>query len=1044
MTAVESELGAGIAQPEQRLRVFVSSTLGELGGEREAARTAISTLRLIPLMFEPGARPHPPADLYRGYLEQSQIFVGIYWQSYGWIAPEESISGVEDELRLSAGLPRLIYVKEPAPERDPQLRDMLADIRGNALVSFKEFRSSGELAEMLVDDLALLMSERFTDSEATAGAGAGQTSPPLPAGIVTFLISDLADSTGLLERNGERYVDLLKTYRKLVSDSVSAGGGMVVESEGDGLLSVFPGAVEAVTAAVEIARDMPTRPWGGEESVQTRIGLHTGSVQVLGNGYVGIEVHRAFRIASAANAGQILMSATTAELAEEVMTALGWQTIDLGSYGLKGLSHTERIFQLSAPGLSESFPPLRARSAQNIHLPVQLTSLIGRETDVKEVTGILSRPDVRLVSLIGPGGIGKTRLGIAVGAEIAPGFPDGVYFVGLAGVTEPEEVMPAVATAVGVPSETPGNAFELVVDLLSPRRALLIMDNFEQVTAAGLSVLDLLARCPGVDVLVTTRIALRVSGEHEYPVLPLDLPGRHGAEQAASVRLFAERARAVRPDFELTPSNVEVIAAICRALDGLPLAIELAAARMRFFQASALLERLTSRLDLLTGGPNDAPDRHRTLRAAIQWSVELLSGTEKQLFDRLGVFPEGAGLGAVQSICSFDLGDALHLIELLADQSLIRIGTGPGGEPRVAMLATLAEYARESLAASGEESKIRERHAQFYRSFSAEIGPRLRGSDQSRALLACDPEFSNLRTASLWFIDQTRFDEVMEITMGIWPFLWLRSHTRESSHWLARVPVEEIKSATARGWYLALVGGGAMEMGSYDRALVLTTSAIVEFQEAGDQTGLAWAHLLRAGSLPAYEFGSQINTIIGHVNDAVTLFQSTGDTWGEAYAHSFLSSASILQGRLSEALVYLQRTLDLSLSLKSDALVAQAYTFLGFGRMLAGDLPGARRCLGEALGLLSAGNLLEGLAYCLEMLSAVLVAEGDQPHAAKLYGAAEQIRDLTGLRPWAMMRPFMDSLAVTADATAENRAARAGGHQLSLEAAIDLARDIID
>jgi tetratricopeptide (TPR) repeat protein len=413
------------------------------------------------------------------------------------------------------------------------------------------------------------------------------------------------------------------------------------------------------------------------------------------------------------------------------------------------------------------------------------------------------------------------------------------------------------------------------------------------------------------------------------------------------------------------------------------------------------------------------------------------------LFTRLGVFPEGASLEAVQEICAFDLGDALGLIEVLADQSLVRIGSGPEGELRVEMLATLAEFARESLEGSGEYSQARDRHARFFMGFAKAIGPRLRGSDQKRALLACDPEFSNLKTASLWLIDQGRFDDVMEITMGIWPFLWLRSHTRESSHWLGRVPVDKIESATARGWYLALMGGGAMEMGNYEPALAWTTSAIVEFDEAGDQTGLAWAHLLRAGSLPAFEFGSEIDTVIGHVTDAVTLFRSTGDAWGEAYAYNFLSSAAFLQGRMAEGLEHLQRCLELSLTLQSDALVAQAYTFLGFGHMLVGDLPAARRSLREALTVLSGGDLLEGLAYCLEMLSGVLVAEGEQTQAATLFGCAVQIRDLIGLKPWALIRPFIDSLAVTAEATPENQAALAAGRQLSLEATINLARELL-
>jgi tetratricopeptide (TPR) repeat protein len=486
-----------------------------------------------------------------------------------------------------------------------------------------------------------------------------------------------------------------------------------------------------------------------------------------------------------------------------------------------------------------------------------------------------------------------------------------------------------------------------------------------------------------------------------------------------------------------------VIASICRALDGLPLAIELAAARVRFFQPTALLERLTRRLDLLTGGPTDAPDRHRTLRAAIQWSVELLSPTENRLFTRLGVFPDDANFAAVEAICGPDLDDALGLLEVLADQSLIRIGSGPDGEPRVGMLGTLAEFAREALEASGESAEMRERHAQFYTGIATKLGPRLRGSDQKRALRLCDPEFPNFKAASLWYLENERYDDLMAVTMGIWPFLWLRAHTRESSQWLAKVPVEKINSAAARGWYLTLMGGGAMEMGNYEPALVLSTSAIAEFTAAGDQTGLAWAHLIRAGSLPAFQLGGELDTVSGHVSDAVKLFKSTGDTWGEAYSYNFLSSAALMQGRIDEGLAHLRRCLDLSLALESDALVGQAYTFLGFGHMVAGDPDEARRCLRDALKVLRSGDLLEGLAYLLEMVSGLLLAGDDHLQAAMIYGAAEQIRDIIGLRPWPMVRPFVESLGVTIAANPEHQAARAAGRQLSLEATINLANDVI-
>ncbi|MFL6128630.1 MAG: DUF4062 domain-containing protein, partial [Mycobacteriales bacterium] len=484
--------------------MFVSSTLGELAEERQAVSRAISALRLTPVMFELGARPHPPQQLYRAYLAQSDVFVGLYWQRYGWVGPGMDISGLEDELQLSSAFPRLLYVKVPAPEREPRLAEMLARIEAEGSVSYRHFRTPRELGRLVRDDLATLLSEQFA-------------------------------------------------------------------------------AAHHPTAA--------TAP----------------------------------------------------------------------------------------PGPREPRP-----------LPVDATSLVGREQDIDAVAGLAQRPEVRLVTLTGLGGIGKTRLAVAVGARLVDHFEARTAFVPLAAVTEPELVLPGVARAVGVELAGSGSPLEALVEYFGDERWLLILDNLEQVVDAAGDVDALLARCRGVVILATSRTVLGLRAEREYPVPPLSLPadlaGRPVAELAAApaVALFVDRARAARPRFALTESNAAAEAEICRRLDGLPLAIELAAARTRLLDPDALLDRLSRSLDALGTGAVDLPERQRTLRATVEWSVGLLSEDERSLLEVAAVFVDGWTVEAAARVAGLAEDEALDRSEALARHSLISLDLG-GDRPRLRM-----------------------------------------------------------------------------------------------------------------------------------------------------------------------------------------------------------------------------------------------------------------------------------------------------------------------------------------------------------------------
>src|SRR6516225_6278983 len=510
-----------IRTPDQRVRVFVSSTLGELAAERHAVRDAVTSLRLVPVLFELGARPHPARNVYQAYLAQSQVFVGIYWQSYGWVAPGEQVSGLEDEYQLSAGLPRLIYVKGPAPDREPRLAALLDRIRDEGGVSYQHFSDPAELQQLVEDDLAVLLSERFE-----------------------------------LTRSG---------------------------------------------------------PGGG-------------------------------RVAGA--------------------------------------------------------------------LPVPATPLLGREQEAAEVDDLVAGEGARLVTLTGPGGVGKTRLMVEAARRLGPGFADGVRFVELAAVSAADLVAPAIAAGLGLNT----SAGQMTADLeayLRPRRLLLAVDNFEQVLAAAPLLAGLLAAAHGLVVLVTSRAVLRLSGEHEFAVPPLPVPPA-GADldpgqlrRYASVRLFAERAHAAAPGFELTSDNAAAVAEICRRLDGLPLAIELAAARVRLLPPPALLSRLDHRFSLLTGGARDLPERQQALRNTLDWSFGLLTASEQALFARLGVFAGSFSLPAAEAIGTKSTeegqaegaGQVMDTLGALVDSSLVRPQAG-GGEPRFALLETIREYALERLADS--------------------------------------------------------------------------------------------------------------------------------------------------------------------------------------------------------------------------------------------------------------------------------------------------------------------------------------------------------
>src|SRR6266540_1118108 len=526
----------------------------------------------------------------------------------------------------------------------------------------------------------------------------------LPTGTVTFLFTDIEGSTRLLQELGDRYTAILGEHAAIVRRAAAEGGGVQVSTEGDSFFLAFRSPVGAVRAAVAAQRGLATHDWSAGPPVRVRMGLHTGEAVPGGDNYVGIDVNRAARIADAAHGGQVILSEATRGLVERSLPD-GASLRDLGEHRLKDIAHPEHLHDLVIESLPSEFPPPRTLDARPNNLPLQLTSFVGREEQIAEIRQLLGR--TRLLTLTGAGGTGKTRLALQVAAAILTEYRDGSFFVDLSSVTDPALVLSVTALALGVPEMAGRPILEAVRDHLHDKELLLVVDNFEQVAEAGPAIQELLTASPKLKVLVTSRVVLSLRGEQEYVVPPLEppdperLPDVLTLGRFEAVRLFTERALAVRPRFRLTEENAPAVAEITARLDGLPLAIELAATRTKVLTPQQILPRLQKRLSILTSGARTVPERQRTLRGAIAWSHDLLDDAERRLFARLSVFSGGWTLESSEAVCDPEgLGlDALEGLTSLVDKSLVRRTEPAEGDPRFSMLETIREFALEQLAA---------------------------------------------------------------------------------------------------------------------------------------------------------------------------------------------------------------------------------------------------------------------------------------------------------------------------------------------------------
>jgi predicted ATPase/class 3 adenylate cyclase len=562
-----------------------------------------------------------------------------------------------------------------------------------------------------------------------------------PTGTLTFLFTDIEGSTKLWENDPEAMQAALVRHDEILAGTISDNEGYVFKTVGDAFCAAFPTATDALEAALQAQHKFLSSEWERTGPLGVRMALHTGAAEERDGDYFGPPVNRVARLLSAAHGAQVLLSLSTQELVRDRLPA-GTSLRDLGEHRLKDLFRPERVFHLIAPNLPSGYPPLRTLEARPNNLPLQPTPLVGRERGAREVAERLRGEEVRLLTLTGPGGTGKTRLALQASADLLEEFEDGVFFVAMATVTDPELVPSTIAEPLGIMESAGQSLIESLESYLHQKHMLLVLDNLEQVLD-GVSVAgELVAACPNLKVLATSRIPLRLSAEQEYPVPPLSLPdpsvlpNLEVITQYEAVRLFVERARAIKVDFEVTNENAPAVAEICARLDGLPLAIELAAARVRLLSPHDMLTRLGNRLKLLKGGPRDLPTRQQTLRGTIDWSYELLEEEEKTLFGTLSVFSGGRTLEAIEEICDpeGDL-DALEGVESLLEKSLLRREEGAGGESRFVMLETVHEYAREKLEESAEAEKIKRLHAEYFLALAEgafpELGARISSSGWS-------------------------------------------------------------------------------------------------------------------------------------------------------------------------------------------------------------------------------------------------------------------------------------------------------------------------
>jgi predicted ATPase/class 3 adenylate cyclase len=824
--------------------------------------------------------------------------------------------------------------------------------------------------------------------------------PDLPTGTVTFLFTDIEGSTRLLQQLGEGYRAMQERHHDIVRAAIGEANGHVVRTEGDSFFVAFRSPLDAVGAAVATQRALAESDWPHGEPLRVRMGVHTGEGVAGGDDYIGLDVHRTARVAAAGHGGQILFSDATRGLVDHALPQ-GVTIRDLGTHRLKDIEHPEHLYDLVIDGLLAEFPPIRTLQGPRTNLPPPRASLVGRDREVAEIRDLLSR--ARLVTLVGPGGTGKTRLALSVAAEEIDRFDDGVWLVGLGAVTDPGVVPSTIAISLGVREDPAANLVETLADSLRHRDLLLVLDNIEQVIEAATMVDRLLDQAPRLRILTTSRVPLHLSGEHEYHVEPLPVPPpeRTGAlttlEMCESVMLFVERAGAVRHGFRLTEGNAAAIADIVRRVDGLPLAIELAARRVKMLTPQALLHRLELRLPLLSGGARDLPERQQTLRGAIAWSHDLLDAEEQRLLARLAAFRGGWTLESAEAMCGPGLAtDVLDGLFSLVDQSLVRQEQTWDGDLRFQMLETIHEFATERLRASGEEEQVRRRHVQHLCDLAEEAEPHLMGEGQARWLQRLEREHDNLRAALDWAEVVGDANMALRMSAAIWRFWQQRGHLAEARARLERImalPGAEVRGAL-RVRALGALGGIVYWQNHYEAMRRPYEEAVEIAREVGEPRLLARA-VFDLSFVPMVT-AQDIERTEQLLGEALALAPED-DRVLQAQIWTSLSYLRAIEGSDPAAGIEpIERAVAIHRQVGDRMLTGEALMGLAGLRLLTGEWEAAREQFREAVTIFLEPHSPLMLTIAMFALSFLASRDGDHEQAATLLGAWTRIKDEGG------------------------------------------------
>jgi predicted ATPase/class 3 adenylate cyclase len=864
--------------------------------------------------------------------------------------------------------------------------------------------------------------------------------PEFPSGTVTFLFTDIEGSTALWERDRAAMVAAVERHLQLLRSAITAHGGVLYKLVGDAVQAAFATAPAAVAAALDAQRALLAEPWDSAAPLRVRMALHAGEAEPRDGDYLTAPLNRLSRLLVTGHGGQVLLTQSVQQLCRGALPqAVALR--DLGEHRLRDLLEPERIFQLLHPDLPADFPPLRTLAERPITLPVPATPFLGREQEVAQITALVRREGVRLVTLTGPGGVGKTRLALQLAAEVADAFPAGVWFVGLAPITNPDLVVSTIAEALGV-REAGGEPLSVRLrSFLRDKRLLLVLDNFEQVVETAPLIADVLAAAPDLKVVVTSRVRLRLSGEYEHVVPPLEVVSGNGlsiekASRSEAVRLFVARAQAVRENFALTEENAAAVSAICRRLDGLPLAIELAAARVKILPPAALLARLEKRLPLLTGGSRDLPARQQTMRDAISWSYDLLTPQEQALFRCLAVFAGGFAWEAVEVVCGNGDIDPLEGVASLVDKSLVR-EDGPREEPRYRMLETVREFGLEQLAASGEEAALRQAHAAYFLRLAEQGKPYLYGAGQRAWLRRLEVEHPNFRAALETLATSGDHEAHLRLAANLGLFWFLHAHFAEGRAQLERALARAVSPSSERAE--ALLGIGRIAGCQSD--WVAAESWLRQSEELArglDVPVVLWQALFERGRVAKGEGDEDRAVLLWE--SALAVARELNDPQAASVQLLHLSDAAYRRGDLEAAERLGEEAVAVVRPVGDEFVLSIALGNIGQVALAHGDGPRALLAYQEALDLGRGIGNDWAIANALAGFAAVAAAQDEHLAAARLLGATETFRAASHMDVVANAAHHAQTTQAVRAALGEAAFAEAwdAGRALSAEEAVEL------